>query len=64
MKISVELTDQQQERLREAASRLNLRPEELAQVALNDFLAQEEEDFSRAANRVLEKNADLYRRLA
>jgi hypothetical protein len=37
---------------------------ELAKAAINDLLAKPESDFERAASRVLEKNAELYKRLA
>jgi hypothetical protein len=35
----------------------------LARAALSDLLAERDEDFRAAAERVLRKNADLYRRL-
>jgi hypothetical protein len=50
--------------LAEEARRLNVRIEELATAALQDLLAQREADFRDAATRVLEKNRELYRRLA
>jgi hypothetical protein len=46
------------------AERLRVAPDELAAAAVRDLLAQPAEDFSRAAERVLEKNRELYRRLA
>lgn len=64
MKISVELTDEQRARLEEAARRLNLRPEQVAQAALDDFLLQEDQELESVADRLLEKNAELYRRLS
>lgn len=64
MKISVELTDEQRQRLDEKARCLNVPLEELASAAVRDFLSQGEADFERAAALVLEKNRDLYRRLA
>lgn len=64
MKISVELTDEQRRRLDETARRLNVPLEELASAAVRDLLSQGEADFERVAARVLEKNRDLYRRLA
>lgn len=63
MKISVEVNGDQERRLTEAARRLNVRPEELAAAAVQDLLAQTEEEFRQAATRVLEKNRELYRRL-
>jgi predicted transcriptional regulator len=64
MKILVEINDTQEEKLAEVARRLNVRPEELATAAVEDFLARAEADFQEAANRVLEKNRELYRRLS
>ena len=64
MRISVELSEDQVERLRSAAARLGVSPEELARVGVTDMLTQPEEDFRRAAERVLRKNEELYRRLA
>jgi hypothetical protein len=64
MKLSVELTDEQQRRLAEEAQRLHVAVEELAGAAVRDLLAEPEGDFQQAARRVLEKNRDLYRRLS
>ena len=64
MRISVELSEEQAERLRSAAERLGVRPEDLARAGVSDMLTQPEEDFRRAAERVLRKNEELYRRLA
>jgi predicted transcriptional regulator len=64
MKILLHISDTQEEKLAEVARRLNVRPEELATAAVEDFLARAEADFQAAANRVLEKNQELYRRLS
>ena len=64
MKLAIELSDRQVERLREQASRLGLEPEQLALAAVADLIAAEGPDFDSAARRVLEKNQELYRRLA
>jgi hypothetical protein len=64
MKVSVEVTGPQEAQLAEEARRLNVRVEELATAALQDLLAQRDADFRQAATRVLEKNRELYRRLA
>jgi hypothetical protein len=63
VRISVELSEQQAERLRSAAERLGVRPEDLARAGVTDLLTQPGEDFQRAAERVLRKNEELYRRL-
>ncbi|MEZ6064088.1 MAG: hypothetical protein R3C19_27395 [Planctomycetaceae bacterium] len=64
MTLNVELDDQQVLRLQEVASRLNVSVSDLAKAAINDLLAKPDTDFDRAATRVLEKNAALYKRLA
>ena len=64
MTLNVELDEQQAQRLHEAAHRLNVSVNDLAKAAINDLLAKPDSDFERAATRVLEKNAELYKRLA
>ena len=64
MKLSIDLSPAQAERLRLEAERLGLTPEDLARAAIADLLATTGEDFRAAAERVLKKNEELYRRLA
>ena len=64
MKLTIDLSPAQAERLRQEAERLGLAPEELARAAITDLLATPDEEFGRAADRVLRKNEELYRRLA
>ena len=64
MKLSIELTDAENTRLREAAEHLGVEPEALARAAVADLLGNEDEDFREAAKHVLRKNEELYRRLA
>jgi len=64
MTLSIDLSVAQAERLRAEAERLGLTPEELARAAVADLLASVGEDFEAAAERVLKKNEELYRRLA
>jgi hypothetical protein len=64
MKLAVELPPAQAEKLREEANRLGLPPEELARAAVLDLLSTPDDEFHAAAARVLEKNKELYRRLA
>jgi hypothetical protein len=63
MKLDIELSPAQVERLRQEAKRLKVTPEELARAALSDLLSAPDESFRVAAERVLRKNAELYRRL-
>jgi hypothetical protein len=62
--ITVDLTEDQLAGLRKLASRLGVTVEELVRASVSDILSQPEEDFRKAADNVLEKNAELYRRLA
>jgi len=62
--ITIPLSDEQMQQLRELAQRAGVSPEELARASLEDWLRQPREDFRQAARYVLAKNAELYRRLA
>lgn len=64
MKVSIELNEAEGTRLRDEAARLGVDPEDLARAALADLLRSDEETFREAAERVLRKNEELYRRLA
>lgn len=64
MKLAFELPPAQADRLREEAKRLGLAPEDLARAALADLLGTPDAEFRAAAARVLQKNQELYRRLA
>jgi hypothetical protein len=64
MKVAIELSQPQADRLREEGERLGVAPEELARAAVADLLSAQREDFRTAAAYVLRKNEELYRRLA
>jgi hypothetical protein len=64
MKLTIDLSPTQAELLRHEAERLGVAPEELARAALADLLATRDDEFKAAAERVLRKNEELYRRLA
>jgi hypothetical protein len=64
MTVSVELPETQIAKLHDQAQRLGVRPEDLAAAAIADLLHREESDFASAADYVLRKNRELYRRLA
>jgi len=63
MKLAIELSDEQANRLREGADRLGIEPEQRALAAVMDLIASEGPDFDSAATQVLDKNRELYRRL-
>ena len=64
MTISLNLPSDAERRLVEVAKRLNIPLNDLAAAAVRDLVAQPADDFAQAAQRVLEKNRELYRRLA
>jgi hypothetical protein len=64
VKLSIDLSAAQAEQLRLEAERLGLTAEDLARAAIVDLLAGTGEDFATAADRILKKNEELYRRLA
>jgi hypothetical protein len=64
MNVAFELPPAQAEKLQEVADRLGLSPSDLARAALTTLLAGRDEDFRTAADRILRKNSELYRRLA
>ncbi len=64
MSISFNLDDEQSTRLEKRARELGVDPRELAKAAVNDLLTRRADEFDRAAQFVLEKNRELYRRLS
>ena len=62
--MKVTLPDEQWLRLKEMAKYLGITLEELVQTGLEEVLKQPDETFKQIADYVLEKNAELYRRLA
>ncbi|AEN73172.1 DNA-binding protein [Rhodothermus marinus] len=64
VRLTITLSDAVFAQLEEKARRYQLTPETLLQKSLEDWLALPDESFERAMARVLEKNAELYRRLA
>jgi cell division protein ZapA (FtsZ GTPase activity inhibitor) len=63
VKLTVEVTGDQERQLADVARRLNIPVDQLAAALVRDLLSQREADFSEAAARVLEKNRELYQRL-
>jgi antitoxin FitA len=62
--LTITLDDERLAKLREIAARFNLAPEDLARVSVEELLTWPEESFRHAADHILRKNAELYRRLA
>ena len=64
MTIPIELSEAQAEKLRNEAQRLGVEPQALAVAAVVDLLNREATDFDRAAEYVVRKNRELYKRLS
>jgi hypothetical protein len=62
--ITISLSDEQIVRLRELAKVTDLEPEELLRATVEAWLTGPKMDFARAADYVLQRNTELYRRLA
>jgi len=62
--LTITIADDRAKKLQELASRLKVAPEELLRVSLEDLLATPDDEFEKVARYVLQKNAEVYRRLA
>lgn len=62
--IPIALSDTSLTRLTELASKAGLPPEELLRRRVERLLASPDDEFQQAADYLLEKNKELYRRLA
>ena len=64
MQLTVELNDDQSQRLLARAKELSMQPEELVGVAVDDWLSDADSDFQRIIDRIVDKNRELYKRLS
>ena len=62
--LELQLPEQTASKLQEAAERLSLSPEQLSILSIEEKIAQLEDEFRRSVEYVIQKNADLYRRLS
>ncbi len=62
--LTIAIPDERMEELKEKAARLKVSPEELVLASIQELLARPEETFEQAADYVLKKNQELYRRLS
>ncbi len=62
--ITISISDEGLRKLREKASYYQVAPEDLVRVSLEDLLDRPTEGFRQAVEYVLNKNSELYRRLA
>jgi hypothetical protein len=61
--LCIPLTDEHLAALRQQAARLGVQVEDLARAGVLDLIARSEDRFEHAVDRVLKKNAELYKRL-
>lgn len=62
--LTINLPDDQARKLHDLAKKTGASPEELVRTSIEEWLARPELTFADAADYVLEKNRELYRRLA
>ena len=62
--LSINLPDDRLRALKKLSTRLNISPEELVRLSIEDILTRPEETFRGAMEYILEKNSELYQRLA
>ena len=62
--ITITLPDDHIRKLREIATYYHVAPEELVRVSIEELIIRSDEDFHRALDYVLNKNVEIYRRLA
>jgi hypothetical protein len=62
--LTLQLSDDTAKRLEALADKLDASPEEIVQAGLADQLSRLDREYEEAAFQVLEKNAELYRRLS
>lgn len=62
--LTINLPDEIAANLYEAAAKIGTKPEDLMLLSLQEKPASLDAEFSEAMNRVLQKNAELYQRLA
>ena len=62
--ITIDLSDSQFQELQNLARVYGIPPEILLRASVEDWLSSPKSDFTQAADYVLSKNAELYRRLA
>jgi len=61
--ITLQLSPEQEAKLRSVAGRLKMSPEALAETAVRDLLSQPDERFLKLAEAIVAENRELYERL-
>jgi hypothetical protein len=60
----ISLPEDRLRKLEDIARQFGIAPEELVRASIEELLARPDDDFRRALDFVIDKNAELYRRLA
>jgi hypothetical protein len=63
-RIIVEIDDSRAAILREKAKRFGLLPDQFVTASIEDLISRPEPDFDEALRKVMDKNKELYKRLA
>jgi antitoxin FitA len=62
--ITISLSDDRFKQLKERAVQYQVVPEDLVRASIDELLMRPEDDFEQALNYIVNKNKDLYQRLA
>jgi antitoxin FitA len=62
--ITVTLSEDRLQKLQELAEQFRISPEELLRVSVEELITRPQADFEKALGYVLNKNKELYKRLA
>jgi hypothetical protein len=62
--ITISLSDDRLKKLKERAVQYQVAPEDLVRASIEELLMRPEDDFEQALNYVINKNKELYQRLA
>ena len=62
--LTIDLREDQVQKLEQLAERYQVAPEKLVQISIDELLSRPQDDFEEVLTYLLQKNADLYRQLA
>lgn len=62
--LTISLSNEEMKQLEALAEREGLTVEQIVRLGINDFLGQSDDAFRATAKRVMEKDAELYRRFS
>jgi hypothetical protein len=62
--LTISLSDEEMRRMEVLGKREGLTVEQMVRLGIHDFIGQPDDAFHAAAKHVMEKNAELYRRLS